>query len=214
MANTSQTRAKPQTHAKPAHSTSSDKTTGDRANAGGSGFGALAGAASAGVAIGVLAMIARKAAVQAPTYLAGEWDQALAAEHKATLKLFDALQATDDTSTTKRSILLMQLKHALAKHALEEENVIYPALREAGEIEGADELNKEHGYVKQYLYELENMPNDSAEYLPTVARFRKDIEEHMQEEEGQLFPALRAKLSEEKNRHLTNMMNKEGFKLA
>ena len=191
----------------------STTTRDSNANTGNS-LGVIAGAAGAGVAIGVLAMIARKAAVQAPTYLAGEWDQALAAEHKATLKLFDALQATDDTNTTKRSILLMQLKHALAKHALEEENVIYPALREAGEIEGADELNKEHGYVKQYLYELENMPNDSAEFLPVVARFRKDIEEHMQEEEEQLFPALRAKLSEEKNRHLTNIMNKEGFKLA
>ena len=195
-------------------STTNGTTTSDSGTSSGGGLGVLAGAAGAGVAIGVLAMIARKAAVQAPTYFSGEWDQALAAEHKATLKLFDALQATDDTNTTKRSILLMQLKHALAKHALEEENVIYPALREAGEIAGADELNKEHGYVKQYLYELENMPNDSAEYLPTVARFRKDIEEHMQEEEQQLFPALRAKLSEEKNRLLTNMMNKEGFKLA
>ncbi len=180
----------------------------------GKGLGALAGAATAGVALGVLAMLGRKAVVQAPTALAGDWDVALAAEHKATLKLFDALQATDDRATTKRSILLAQLKHALAKHALEEENVIYPALREAGEVAGADELNAEHGYVKQYLYELENMPNDDAAFLATVAKFRADIEDHMREEETELFPRLKAKLDAAKNKQLTVAMNKEGFKLA
>ena len=41
--------------------------------------GALLGAAAAGVALGVAAMIGRKVAVQAPTVLAGDWDQALAA---------------------------------------------------------------------------------------------------------------------------------------
>ncbi|RHW19094.1 hemerythrin domain-containing protein [Sphingomonas gilva] len=177
-------------------------------------FGVIAGAAGAGMALGALAMIGRKFAVQAPTYLAGDWDEALAAEHKEVLKLFDALEATAGTDKAKRSMLLMQMKHALAKHSLQEENVVYPALREAGEKDAADELNKEHGYVKQYLYELENMPNGSAEFLPTVRRFRADIEHHMREEEDDLFPRLKAKLSEAKNKHLTTAMNKEGLKLA
>ncbi|WP_294339127.1 hemerythrin domain-containing protein [uncultured Sphingomonas sp.] len=177
-------------------------------------LGKLAGAGAAGVALGVLAMIARKAAVQAPTYLAGDWDEALAAEHKAVLKLFDALEATEPEATTKRTILLTQMKHALAKHALEEENTIYPALREAGEVAGADELNSEHGYVKQYLYELENMPNNGDAFLEKVRKFRADIEDHMREEEQELFPKLKAKLSPERNKQLTTAMNKEGFKLA
>ncbi len=177
-------------------------------------LGKLAGAGAAGVALGVLAMITRKAAVQAPTYLAGDWDEALAAEHKAVLKLFDALEATEPEATTKRTILLTQMKHALAKHALEEENTIYPALREAGEVAGADELNSEHGYVKQYLYELENMPNNGDAFLEKVRKFRADIEDHMREEEQELFPKLKAKLSPERNKQLTMAMNKEGFKLA
>lgn len=177
-------------------------------------LGKLAGAGVAGVALGMLAMIARKAAVQASTYLAGDWDDALAAEHKAVLKLFDALEATGPDATIKRSILLTQMKHALAKHALEEENTIYPALREAGDVAGADELNAEHGYVKQYLYELDNMPNTGDAFLAKVRKFRADIEDHMREEEQSLFPALKAKLSPERNKQLTMAMNKEGFKLA
>jgi hemerythrin superfamily protein len=177
-------------------------------------LGAIAGAAAAGVTVGMLAVIGRKIAVQAPTFLAGEWDEALAAEHAAVLKLFDAIEATTDRNTIKRSILLAQLKHALAKHALEEENAVYPALRQIGEVDGADELNKEHGYVKQYLYDLENLPNGSPAFLDKIRAFRSDIEHHMREEEDVLFPKLKSTLGDERNKQLTAAMNKEGFKLA
>ena len=179
-----------------------------------SNLGVIAGAAAGGLALGVLAMLGRKAAVQAPTALAGNWDQALKLEHAATLKVFDLMEATDETNTVKRGMLLSHLKHALMKHAIEEENVIYPALREAGQQDAADELNKEHGYVKQYLYELENTPTASPDWIMKVRRFRADIEQHMAEEETNLFPMLRAQLSEEKNKALTLAMNKEGFKVA
>lgn len=176
--------------------------------------GALIGAAAAGVAVGIVANLGRKAAIQAPTALAGDWDEALKAEHAATMKLFDALETTTERNTTKRSVLLMQLKHALAKHALEEENAVYPALREAGQVGDADQLNGEHGYVKQYLYELENMPKESPAFVAKLREFRAHVEKHVREEEDEIFPKLKAKLSPEKNKALTALMNKEGFKLA
>lgn len=177
-------------------------------------LGALAGAAAGGAALGLIAMLGRKAAVQAPSALAGDWMEALIAEHRAVMKIFDALEATGAKSTGKRSMLLMQLKHALAKHAIEEENVIYPALREAGQTDAADGLHKEHGYVKQYLYELDNMPKESPEFMAKLDRFRRDMEAHVSDEETSLFPALRASLTDEKNKALTTALNKEGFKVA
>jgi iron-sulfur cluster repair protein YtfE (RIC family) len=174
----------------------------------------IAGAAAGGAALGLLALFGRKAVVQAPTVLAGNWDDALAAEHAATLKVFDSIEATDESAAMRRNMLLAQLKHALTKHAIEEENVIYPALREAGQTEAADALNRDHGYVKQYLYELENTPTASPDWITKVRQFRADIEKHMREEEAHLFPMLRAQLSEEKNKALTLAMNKEGFKVA
>ena len=83
-----------------------------------------------------------------------------------------------------------------------------------GQTEAADHLNHDHGYVKQYLYDLENMPKDSPAFLAKVAEFRGAIEEHAGEEENTIFPALKARLSEEENKHLTFAMNREGFKLA
>jgi len=180
----------------------------------GSSRTAMIAVGAAGLAVGLAANVARKLAVQAPTLLSGEWDEALAAEHALTLKVFDAIEATTEANTTKRATLLMNLKHMLAKHALEEENVIYPALREAGDATEADSLNNDHGYVKQYLYELGEIPNDSPMWIAKVRAFRTDIEKHMREEENDVFPALKARLSAEKSKELTALMNKEGLKLA
>lgn len=194
-------------------STRSRSKNGENGKAGGS-TGALIGAAAAGVAVGLMANLGRKAAVQAPTMMAGDWDEALKAEHQAVMKLFDAMQATTDKNTTKRSMLLMQMKHALAKHAIEEENAVYPCLRDSGQTEEADHLNHDHGYVKQFLYDLENMPKDSPAFMTKIGEFRRAVEEHVREEEDKIFPKLKAKLSAEQNKALTAAMNKEGFKLA
>src|SRR3546814_5062699 len=56
--------------------------------------GNLALAAGAGVAAGFAANLIRKAVMQAPTALSGNWSDALAAEHKMTLASFDKLEKT------------------------------------------------------------------------------------------------------------------------
>ena len=183
-------------------------------NWGDNNAGVLIGAAAAGAALGFAANIGRKLFMQGMTSAAGDWSEALAAEHKLALAIFDKIEATDDDQTTMRSMLLAKLKYALTKHALEEENVIYPALRQANSAHDADTLESEHGYVKTYLYELENMPHDSEEWLARVRDFRAMIEEHMQMEENEVFPALKAQMSDDQNKKLTMMMNKEGFKFA
>ena len=181
---------------------------------GGGTAGVLAGAALAGAAVGIAANFGRKFLMQMPGAAAGDWFDALKAEHEATKAVFDKLEATDDSQTTMRATLLMKLKYALTKHAHEEESVIYPALRQANSAHDADALNAEHGYVKTYLYELESLPKDSPDWLARVRDFREMLEEHMRMEEEEVFPAFRAILSEEQNAKLTSLMNKEGFKMA
>ena len=170
-----------------------------------------AGAAAAGA---LLANLVRNSAVQAPTVMAGEWDQALAAEHKATLAIFTLLEKTTDEQTGRRNVLFTQMKHALSKHAFQEENAVYTMMRDCGLKEAADHLNDDHGYVKQYLFELSELKKDDPAWLPKVKEFRGLIEKHAGEEENELFPQLKAKLSPEQNKHVTAVMNREGFKLA
>ena len=170
--------------------------------------------AAAGVAAGLLINLARKAAVQGPTVLAGEWDQALAAEHKAALGIFDLLEKTSDDQGGRRTVLFTQLKHALSKHALQEENAVYATLRDEGLAEAADHLNHDHGYVKQFLFDLTEMPRTDPAWLPKLKEFHGLIKEHAREEEEEVFPKLRGMMNEAQNKHLTAVMNKEGFKLA
>jgi len=175
--------------------------------------GMIAAAAVAGAAVGAAANLGRKLMVQGLTSN-GNWDEALAAEHRMVLGIFDKIEATADDQTFIRAHLLVQLKHALVKHAAEEENVIYPALREADDAHDADALNGEHGYVKTFLYELEKMSKDSPGWIAKIREFRALLEEHIQMEEKEVFPRLKQSMSEAQNATLTAAMNKEGFAMA
>ena len=176
--------------------------------------GALIGAAVAGAAIAVAANLGRKAVMQGMSATAGDWDEVLAAEHDAVLAIFDKILVTDDSQTFKRTMLIRKLTHALDKHAAEEEHVVYPALRDANDAHDADVLEAEHGYVKTFLYDLNELEKGSAEFLPKVREFRQMVEAHARMEEEQVFPRLKRELSAEQNDRITSLVNKEGFKMA
>jgi hemerythrin superfamily protein len=177
----------------------------------GEGAGPIIAAALGGAAIGFAANYGRKALMQGMEASLGDWDEILAAEHDMTLALFDKMLATDASQTWKRSMMLMQLTHALDKHAHEEEMVVYPALREAGQATEADQLNGEHGYIKTFLYDLGQMGPDAPNWLEKVREFRALIAEHAKMEEEQVFPAFKQGLDEEQNAKITSLVNKDGF---
>jgi hypothetical protein len=128
--------------------------------------GAFVGAAVAGAAVGLAANMGRKLFVQMTSATSGDWVDALKTEHAMALAIFDKIEATNDSQTTARSTLLAKLKYALSKHAIQEEMVIYPALRQANSAHEADHLGDDHGYVKTYLYELETKAKDSPNGSP------------------------------------------------
>lgn len=174
----------------------------------------IIGAAAAGLLLGLAANFGRKAMVQAVTAIPGQWDAGLAAEHRMTLALFDKIERTNAKQGKKRKTLLVQLQHALVKHAIEEENIIYPAMRDQGLREDADQLVHDHGYVKQYLFDLAELDATDPKWLAKLRDFRADLERHIRQEEDELFPRLRALLGEDGNAHVSRAMNKVGFAAA
>ena len=176
--------------------------------------GAIASAAIGGAMIAVAANLGRKAAVQGISAAAGNWADSLAAEHKAMLALFDKMLDTDDDQTKKRALLLLQLGHALDKHAYAEEHVVYPCLRENNDASVAELLEKEHGEVKTYLHRLSNIAKDSPQWLEVVGEFRASVAQHARMEEQQVFPQLRAQIDEAMDRRITKEVNKAGFMMA
>ena len=171
-------------------------------------------AGGAGLLLGLLANPARKLAVQAPSMFKKSWDEALAAEHKATLAVIDLIEKTSEEDTGRRSVLLAQLKHAIGKHAFEEENTVYAMMRQRNLLEPAQALNEDHAEVKRFLFELTELPKSDLRWIVKVRALRGALEEHMRMEETEHFPRLRNALSAEENEHLSVAMNKEGLKVA
>jgi hemerythrin superfamily protein len=180
----------------------------------GEGAGPVIGAALAGAAIGFAANYGRKALMQGMEASVGDWDEILAAEHDMALAIFDKMLATDQSQTFKRKMLLMKLTHALDKHAHQEEMVVYPALRDANEMADADHLESEHGYIKTFIYELNEMGSDSPMWLEKVREFRQLVAEHAHMEEEEVFPRFKQDLDENQNARITSLVNRDGFWMA
>ena len=180
----------------------------------GNNNGALVGAALAGAALGFAANFGRKFLMQSMSGVAGDWDEVLAAEHDAAMAIFDKMLATDASQTFKRGMLLTKLTHALDKHAHEEEMVVYPALREANEAHDADLLEGEHGYIKTFIYELNQMGPDAPNWLEKVREFKALVHKHAHMEEEQVFPRFKERMSDEQNAKITSLVNRDGFWMA
>jgi hemerythrin superfamily protein len=203
---------------------SSNRTSSQRGSSGGAGnrsafsFGGNAGpilaAGLAGAAIGFAANYGRKAIMQGMEAAVGDWDEILAAEHDMALAVFDKMLVTDESQTFKRKMLLMKLTHALDKHAHQEEMVVYPALREANEAGDADALESEHGYIKTFIYELNEMGPDASNWLEKVREFRDLVSSHAHMEEEEVFPRFKKDMDEEQNARITSLVNRDGFWMA
>lgn len=177
--------------------------------------------AAAGAAVGFIAGMAahtaRKLAHQGAEIVAtkgGDWFDVLKLEHKAVDTLFDELLQTEDDETKKRTALLLAIKQGLTKHALQEEDVIYPALREHGVETDAKELYAEHADIKTYLHELEQKPKDDPTWINRVEAFATLIRHHVREEEEEIYPRFHGKLTDDQNKQITQRMHIEGLLLA
>jgi hemerythrin superfamily protein len=180
----------------------------------GNAFGRIATGAALGFMAGLALPHARKAVMQAPSIAAGDWVDALTAEHRMVEAAFDALLATHDNEMMKREALLTKIAYALTKHAIEEENVIYPALSENARPEQAQHLIHDHGEIKTFIYDLRRISSTDPRWLDEARRFWTKLQAHVRAEEDEIFPAFRDSLPPEENARLTKMMNWEGFKVA
>ena len=175
------------------------------------------GAMAAGAAIGFIAGLAfspaRKAALQGVEALAGDWYDVLKAEHEAVEVLFELLLATSERQVARRQMLLTKIAYNLNKHAIQEENVVYPALHKV-DADAAHRLVADHGEIKSMLSDLQYVidKTDPA-WLATARKLSDAVIAHAREEEDEIFPRLRD-LSPEDNDAITRRMHWEGIKVA
>lgn len=179
-------------------------------------MGEIAISAGLGFAAGaLLANPARKLAMQGAEAIGTkDWVEALTLEHRAVAKIFEALLETSEADAGKRKMGLAKIDHALTKHSLQEELVIYPALRRVNEDQ-AQHLFHDHVEVKTFLSELtfDIRPSDP-QWLTRLREFKRILDEHIREEENEIFPAFRARMTDEENAQLTRHMHMQGIKVV
>ena len=135
---------------------------------------------------------------------------ALAQDHRNVLALFDRIEATDSSATTRRTAMLFQLKRMLTAHALAEEDIVYPMLREdAHRPEEASRLYREHADMKVRLFELEHKSKGDPSWIDDLRALRRIVAEHAREEEETEFPKLRAALDSGQAAHLLGAVHRE-----
>lgn len=92
--------------------------------------------------------------------------------------------------------LFMELADKLAAHAAAEEKVFYPAVMSEETSELLHESVEEHLAVKRVLADLITMDIDDEEFAAKLSVLKEQVSHHAhEEEEGKLFPRLRAALS-------------------
>lgn len=119
-------------------------------------------------------------------------------EHKRVEKLFKQFdKAGDNANKTRRDVMDRIIKE-LSVHAAVEEIVFYPAVRAA--LDGTDqddacdmvlESLEEHHVVKWLLDELDGMDPEHERFVPKATVLMENVRHHVEEEEQDLFPAVR-----------------------
>jgi hemerythrin superfamily protein len=115
----------------------------------------------------------------------------LEADHRRVEDLFDEYEDAEDASDKKQ--LAVKICTALQAHTQIEEEIFYPAAREAIETpELIDEAIVEHASAKQLIGEIENMEPGDELYDAKVRVLQEQVLHHVEEEEGELFPQVEA----------------------
>ncbi len=121
----------------------------------------------------------------------------LTADHKNVKKLFkDFDKLKEDADAADKEALVEEICAELTIHAEIEEEVFYPAMREA--IDADDMMNEaevEHASAKDLIEQLQAMDSSDPLYDAKVAVLGEYVNHHVAEEEGEMFPkAKKAKV--------------------
>jgi hemerythrin superfamily protein len=124
----------------------------------------------------------------------------LTADHKKVKKLFaDFDKLKDAGSDEDKASIVDQICNELKIHTELEEEIFYPAVRKAiddGDL--MDEALVEHAGAKDLIAQLEDASPEDDLYDAKVTVLGEQIDHHVKEEEGDMFPkAKKAKVDTE-----------------
>jgi hypothetical protein len=113
-------------------------------------------------------------------------------QHDKVKKSFKEFEKLDREDTETQQQLVQATCEDLKIHTTLEEEVFYPAARDA--IEDEDIMNEaqvEHETAKMLIEQLENMGPDDPNFHATFTVLGEYVMHHVKEEEGEMFPQVK-----------------------
>lgn len=120
----------------------------------------------------------------------------IAADHQRVEDLFTRYEKATDTKD--KTDIAHEVIHELAVHGEVEELVFYPRLRDAvpDGTDLAEEAIHEHVEMKETLNRLDSMTAEDPEFDGTMRELMVEVRHHVEEEENDIFPKVRAACSD------------------
>jgi hemerythrin superfamily protein len=114
----------------------------------------------------------------------------LKSDHRKVEELFDEFEVSEEKSIAEK------ICYELTIHAQIEEEIFYPAAMKA-DADMVKHSLEEHQEMKERITELSAMENVDEDFKLTMEELRAVIEDHVEEEETELFPEVEVKMGEQ-----------------
>jgi hemerythrin superfamily protein len=118
----------------------------------------------------------------------------LKADHDEVEALFAQYEKQKKKNGSQKADLIEKICTALTVHAQIEEEIFYPAARDALDEDGdelLDEAEVEHGSIKSLVEQLETMGSNDELCDAKVKVLSEYVKHHVKEEEGEIFPKVK-----------------------
>jgi hemerythrin superfamily protein len=117
-------------------------------------------------------------------------------DHQKVKKLMGEIEKTTERGVKTREELFTKLVQELMVHEKIEEQIFYPAVKEAAKTKKLEDIVtesfEEHHFVNVVIAEIKETPYDAEEWGAKFSVMMENIEHHaFEEEEGEMFPKVR-----------------------
>ncbi len=134
-------------------------------------------------------------------------------DHGRIRTLFSEIQETDDHQELEDRF--EKLDNLLTLHARAEELVLYPQASNCeNTVELIDKGRNEHTTGDRLLLEIKSITSKQSEFKKKVSQLQEFMENHLAEEENDLFPKVRECLSPETIEELGKQLTETKSELA
>jgi hemerythrin-like domain-containing protein len=137
-------------------------------------------------------------------------------DHKKVKRLLKQLDTTTEKAAARRESLFKEINNELKIHTELEEQIFYPAYKEAAKKSDAHlyyEALEEHHLVDVVLPEIEASDVESEEFAAKAKVLLDLVEHHTEEEEKQMFPKARKVMGKEELSELGTQMQERKMDL-